>query len=365
MHHLLRRGALVAATAVSALTAGLLAAPAAHAADPTAGATADWLTTQLTSGVVHNDEWDYDDYGLTIDVALALQAVDAHDPTLAEIDTALRGHVADYTGYAPEVYAGATAKLAVFVQSVGADPTTYGGTDLVKQLNKRVSTKTAIKGRLQDKSQYGDYANVVGQAFAVRALKTAGTGKAGAALGFLLKQQCSEGYFRLNFKKSTTSRKQSCNAGNPATLSAPDTDATAVAVLQLQATKGKNLKTKKAIAKAVRWLKSTQKKHGAFGGGASTEAPNTNSTGLAGWALGVTGSCGAAQDAAEWVAKWQVLEDAAPLTGELGAVAYDKAGWTAGQADGITDGTRDQWRRASAQAAPALTNLAVADCRAR
>ncbi len=365
MHHLVRRGALAAATAVTALTAGLLTAPAAHAADPSATLTADWLTTQLTSGLIHNDEWDYDDYGLSIDVALALQAVDAADPTLAEVDTALQGHVADYTGHAPEVYAGATAKLAVFAQSVGADPTTYGGTDLVRQLNKRASTKTVIRGRIQDKSQYGDYANVIGQAFAARALKTAGTGKADEVLGFLLKQQCREGYFRLNFKKSTTSRKQGCNAGNPATPSAPDTDATAVAVLQLQATTGKNLKTKKAIAKAGRWLKSTQKKFGAFGGGTTTEGPNTNSTGLAGWALGASGSCGAAQDAAEWVSKWQVLDDAEPLLGEVGAVAYDKAGWSAAQTDGITVGTRDQWRRASAQAAPALTHLVLADCRGR
>ncbi len=364
MHHLLRRGALAAAAAVTALTAGLLTAPAAHAVSPKATLTADWLTAQLTSGVVYNDEWEYDDYGLTIDVAFALQAVDPADATLAEIDTALQGGVAAYTTYASDIYAGPTAKLAVFAQSIGGDPTTYGGTDLVTQLNRRVSLKPVIKGRLEDKGS-ADYANVLGQAFAARALKTAGTGRANAAVRFLLKQQCSEGYFRLNFAKSKRWTKQGCDAGNPAAISAPDTDATAVAVLQLQAMPGKTAKTRKAVSKAVRWLKAAQKKNGAFGGGTSTEGANTNSTGLAGWALGVRNACTKARDAARWVAKWQVLDDTAPLAGEVGGVAYDRAGWTAAQSDGITTGTRDQWRRASAQAAPALANLMVADCKAR
>ena len=366
MHRILRRTALIAA---STLAAGLLTSPAAHAADPSPGLAADWLELQLTDGLVESAQFPgfYDD-GLTIDVAFGLQASRAaKGAAIDAIDTALQSRVGDYTGAAPEAYAGATAKLAVFVQSLGGDATAYGSdsTNLVLKLNRRVSTKTAIKGRIQDKSQYGDYANVIGQAFAVRALKTAGTGKADAALGFLLKQQCRDGHFRLNFAASTTTTKQGCNAGNPETVSAPDTDTTAVAVIQLQALKGKNLKTKRAITKAVAWLKAHQKSNGAFGGGTTTEGSNTNSTGLAGWALGVAHSCGAAQDAAEWVARWQVLDDAGPLTGELGAVAYDRPGFNvAAQTDGITDATRDQWRRATAQATPALANLVLADCKA-
>ena len=44
-----------------------------------------------------------------------------------------------------------------------------------------------------------------------------------------------------------------------------------------------------------------QRADGSFGGGPTTEAPNTNSTGLAAWALGLTGQAAAAERAASWV----------------------------------------------------------------
>ena len=52
-----------------------------------------------------------------------------------------------------------------------------------------------------------------------------------------------------------------------------------------------------------------------------------------------------------------------PLAGETGAVAYDRPGYRAGKRNGIDDGERDQWRRATAQAGPGLTYLAVKKCR--
>ena len=52
----------------------------------------------------------------------------------------------------------------------------------------------------------------------------------------------------------------------------------------------------------------------------------------------------------------------APLDGEVGAIAYDRAGYDGGEAGGIDDTERDQWRRTSAQAGPALGFLRVADC---
>ena len=42
------------------------------------------------------------------------------------------------------------------------------------------------------------------------------------------------------------------------------------------------------------------------------------------------------------------------LTGETGAIAYDAAAFETGRTEGITEGTADQWRRASAQALPVL-----------
>ena len=42
------------------------------------------------------------------------------------------------------------------------------------------------------------------------------------------------------------------------------------------------------------------------------------------------------------------------LSDDQGAIAYDTAALAAGRSDGITVGLQDQWRRASAQALPAL-----------
>ena len=116
---------------------------------------------------------------------------------------------------------------------------------------------------------------------------------------------------------------------------------------------------READEQAVKWLGKHQRANGGFGGGPTTSATNANSTGLAGWAFLVTGRCTPEHDASVWVRKRQVRPDVAgtPLAGEVGAIAYDHAALKAAQLDGITRATRDQWRRATAQAAPVLQAL--------
>ena len=195
--------------------------------------------------------------------------------------------------------------------------------------------------------------------------RVAGASKAGAATTYLLKQQCAAGFFRLNFA-APTATKQGCDAG-AATTSAPDTDVTALAVLNLQALPRKSKVVRAAIADATGWLKRTQKRDGSFGGGPATKGSNTNSTGLAGWALGTAGACTRASKAAAWVRDLQVRGTVAgtPFAGQKGAIAYNAAAYRAGQRDGITVQSQDQWRRATAQAAPALANLRTSACTAR
>ena len=114
---------------------------------------------------------------------------------------------------------------------------------------------------------------------------------------------------------------------------------------------------KTAVKKAVAWLVDKQGANGSFGGGTSTETANTNSTGLAGWALAEAGKTKQAGMAAVWVRTFQVGR-ANPCSGSLakqvGAVAYDVDGYEAGWTKGITKKSSDQWRRASAQALPVL-----------
>ncbi len=375
MSHLLRRGAVL--TVASALAASTLIGPAqasyqaSSQADPSRSQLASgWLTRQLSDGIVHNGQFDFDDIGLTIDVAFGLDALGGNKTTVKAIRAAVAADVGGYisgdaTGDPGSTYAGATAKSLVLAQLTGGKGLSFGGVDLVARLESVVAGGAPIAGRIEDVSGFGDFANTLGQAYAVRGLTVAGSDQAPAALGYLLQQQCAEGYFRLNFTADKAAADQTCDGGDDATTSAPDTDATAVAVIALEALASDDPAVKQAIRDGIAWLKGSQRDNGSFGGGTSTEAPNANSTGLAAWALAGNGSCGAAVDAAQWVKRMQVVKPAAgsPLKRQVGAIAYNGAALKAGRSDGIPSPKKDQWRRASAQAAPAMDLLTPAACR--
>ncbi len=349
-----RAGSGVVATALvlSVIGAGgaAQAAPADHAAN--------WLSHQLTNGLIHNDQFDFDDYGLSIDTAFALTAVGGHRTDVRQIRNALAPHVDSYTTGvdfgSSAVFAGAVAKLLVLTEVTNADPRSFGGVNLVKRLNGLVVTSGPARGRIHDVADPAngitDNANTIGQILAVRGLTAAKSSQAGKARRFLLEQQCRQGYFRLNFSKPRSSH-QSCGPKSPA-----DPDTTSYAVVQLWKTSKGNARLRGALKHAVAWLQTQQRRSGAFSGGTSTATPNTNSTGLAGWALGLTRHCSAAKAAAAWVATYQVgpQPSGSKLAGQRGAIAYDRAALRAGLKDGITTQSQDQWRRATSQAAPAL-----------
>jgi hypothetical protein len=369
-------GRLCALGAVSTLTiAGLATGLATAPADavtldsrPTSIG-AGWLEGQLTGGLLHYPDTGfgaYDDYGLSIDAGLSLDAIGGHGTAVTAIRAAVAGAVNHYItgenfGDAGSTYAGAVAKSAAFAQASGGSATSFGGVNLITRLEAQVSTTSPNVGRLSDTSSFGDFANTLGQAFAANALSAAGSGKAGSVVDFLLEQQCSAGFFRLSFS-ATGAVDQSCDAAGTAT---PDTDATAMAILQLSRIASPTQAVIDAIDHAELWLLDAQRADGSFGGGASTEAPNTNSTGLAGWALGELGDDTAATNAAVWVRAHQADEATAcadALSDETGALGYDDAAVAAGRTDGITSATLDQWRRATAptlavlQWAPASTS---------
>jgi hypothetical protein len=319
---------------------------------------------QLTHGLVHNTQFNSDDYGLTADTALALKKLGASDKSLKKTRKALAAHVNDWVrgGTTTDLYAGSVAKAAVTADALGANPKRFGGDNLVKLLQHAVVKTGAAKGRIHDTSAYGDYANTFGQALAAQALSAEAPKKAKPVVNYLLKQQCSAGYFRLSFADPTA--PQTCDAGNPATTSVADPDATSSALVSLQALPKQTAKVRKAEKKAAHWLVKHQAKNGSFVGGTSTAAPNTNSTGLAAAALAGAGKCVQARKAATWVAKLQVSKKQAKgaLASAKGAIAYDKAGFAAAKSAGITSQSQDQWRRATSQAAPALRYLHAGHC---
>lgn len=339
--------------------AGLAAAVALTTAVPAQAADADhrpvrqgsrWLAHQLTDGLVHNAQYDFDDYGLTIDTALALRDVGRRAADVRSARTAVAANIGSYIGSGGEEYANATAKALVFALRTGASPRHFGGVDLVG----RLVALTGSDGRIADHSAYGDYANVLGQAYAARGLTATHAAPARKATRFLLQQQCSAGFFRLYFAPAGSPR--SCDDGRAAGLSSPDTDATAVAVQMLLPQQGRPV-VRRALARAERWLLRHQRHDGSFVGGVDTATPNSNSTGLAGAALGLLGDTAAAARSAYWVRRQQVHEAGSCTTAlhdQRGAIAYDPAAYRAAESAGIGTADVDQWRRASAQAMPAL-----------
>jgi hypothetical protein len=316
---------------------------------------AAWATSQLTNDLltVRFGGTDFPDYGLSADLAISLAEVGGHGATVTAISNAVAADIETYVGDGTvESYAGALGKAAVLAEAAGADPASYGGVDLVARLEGRVGTSGATAGRIADASAFGDFANVIGQAYAVQALDEAGSSLTGSATDFLLEQQCAAGWFRLDFSDPGDA-DQSCDGDSGAM---PDTDVTAFAVLLLR-TQAADPDVSAALASAVTWMQSSQKADGSFGGGTSTEAANANSTGLAGWALGERGATVDAEQAATWLRQHQLANAGTCLpyaAADRGALAYNDAARSAAAAHALTPDTRDQYVRATAQALPAL-----------
>ena len=372
MHHFTRTAAVALSTA--ALSAGVLAAPPATAEPSTAlraaqaaGGTdstpstiaAEWMAGELTNGLITTPSGP--DFGLTIDTGMALSTVPGQGATVTAITNALEPRIADYVGDGTkESYAGALAKAASFARTAKKNPTSYGGVNLITRLEERTAdvpadpTKepqaAAVAGRIFDKSEFGNYANVVGQAYAVRALSLARSAEAGAARDFLLKQQCASGYFRLDFDKANVPN-QTCTEGVAG--SEADPDATSLAVINLIESGDNTQAVKDALAKAGAWLAARQRNSGAIRGAGGTAQINTNSTALGGYAMGLLKNRDAALKAASWVRKNQPVDKykcRTALTKDTGAVAYRKDRVKASSTSGIPAEARGEWRRATAQA---------------
>ena len=352
-----RAAALVVAPALATLA--LVAVPSqATAAEPSSsGSAATWLNAQLTSGIVYNDEFKFDDLGLSADVALGLNGLGGHDATVSAIAAAIepRAHDEWYTSTYEGVttlYAGSLAKAAVLAQAAKSDATDFGGHNLITDLAATVSATGATAGRVQDdNNDFGD-TNTFGQAYAAQALDAAGNAATTPVTTFLLKQQCAPGWFRLDFAKRDAA-DQTC-AGDA--TSVPDTDATAIAVVAL-ASQADDAAVASKLALAKSWLQSAQKTDGSFGGGPTTEGPNANSTGLAGTALAALGDTAGAKKAALWVRAHQAVNAGtcgSYAAADAGSIAYDDAALTALATTPIAAGTRDKARRATAQALPVL-----------
>lgn len=377
MSHVSRLGALVAASALTVTGITLVASPAQAVPDTRAvGQGATWLTDQLTDGLIHNPNFGgFDDFGLSIDVALALDEIGgaANDTTVKTVGKAIRNNYYSYTTGAdyfdgPEIYAGAQGKALVLAQIAGTTPTSYQATVLA-DLEKQVAGAGILLGRIENSNETvypppnfdpvpGDSANSFGQAFATRALITAGSEEADEALAFLLDQQCADGGFREKFD-AKDDVSQGCDPADTATFG-DRIGATATTVLNLSAVPATTDITN-ALAAARAWLQTQDNADGSFG----ADGGNANSTGIAARAIGASPEATAA---AAWLRDLQIDDTDActKAANALGAIAFTTAALADARANGIPttaveNGKQDSVRRASAQAVPALAFLEAPD----
>jgi hypothetical protein len=348
------------ALSISALPADAAAPTALRAGDHAKGELAsDWQASQLTKGVIHNGEFDFDDWGLTVDTAFALAAVGNRPKALAQTTRAITKNYFDsYATFAGDSFAGAMAKSLLVAKVLGKDPRNFGGHNVRAELVDLVAPAGAgfEAGRVRD-SGATDRSNTFAQAYAVLGLSRSGNVRQ-SIVDYLLKQQCAAGFFRLT---------EIANEGCDQSGSRADVDATALGVQALAAAEraGADVPAR-ATRKAGRWLVSVQRDNGSFSGGTSTPGPNTNSTGLAAQALKLAGKDRARDAAADYVASLQLTEKKA--TGrarkDIGAIAYNREALRNALDNGIQVKERDQFRRATAQAIFALVTKTLDKLRA-
>ncbi|GAA5123302.1 hypothetical protein GCM10023339_42960 [Alloalcanivorax gelatiniphagus] len=361
---------LISGLAAVAIAATTLAAPPAGAAAPTdpagvravsAGAT--WLEAQLTDGIVRGeyDGFVYDDFGLSADIAFALDAVGGHDATVAKIADAVAPKVTQWYDLAPTVYTGSAAKAIVLAQVAGKDAADFGGTDLQAVVEDNVATAAPIIGRVENVGETSwpsddptDSLNVISQSWAARGLAGQNSDLADEVMSFLLQQQCDDGSFRASLTPDKNAPEQGCAAAQVG-----EVDTTALAVINILETPGSSLAAKGSAHLAASWLRTQQAADGSFSAG--DLGANANTTGLAGWALAAAGHGAAATRAAAWLRGLQVADlgsCSTTLAAANGAIAYKAADLAAARAAGtIPVPLQDGFRRASAQALPALAHV--------
>ena len=350
MRSLPRRLETAVATLVLVLAFVVPVGPARVATDRTAAAL-DWLSDELAANghqLGFKGAPGFTDWGLTIDFVLALAGGGRGGAaeTTATTDNVL-AHASSYiTGdMAGELYAGPTAKLLYMAEVQGRPTSNVAGMNLETALRGRMTTSGNQTGRFTDQSQFGDFSNGFGQAFAVLALARTSGGVPSEALSFLLAQQCPAGGFRLFYDANAT-----CGTDAEA-----DPDATG---LTLQALAGQS-GTSTAISKAATWLLGHQDMSGAFSGAGPTAGLNANSTGIIAQGLRAVGQTAAANKAGTWIQSLQLTDtNAGAAAADIGAIAYDVGQRDDATANGLPT-ERDPFRRATSQGALALPQVVL------
>jgi len=312
------------------------APPSAAQGSPDAGWAAAWIASQLaaTGDVALGGA--SPDWGLTLDAIFALASSGVGADQLMATAQKVYASGTAYIGPQADVST-AWAKIAKTVlglEVAGLDPAAFpveGGTRNLLADLRSVMNADGSFGRSGTDS-------VFSHPLAMLALARTSGGVPAQATAWMTRQQCTD----------PSSANQGSYGWSP-DCSAPDVDSTAMVV---QALRSASVPADDpAIATSEQWLASQQD---ATGGFSSFGVANANSTGLAAQALQTNTE--AAADAAGFIGALQVTcealgtGDASVAPTDLGAIAYDRAGFDSALTDGLQPGTAAQFLRASVQA---------------
>jgi hypothetical protein len=345
------RSRLLCAGLATALAAGLLGFTSADAAPPGKRAVlaADWIDSQVTRNRIHNNEFDFDDWGLTLDAYLALVATPRHLDTAEGMITATSRHAREYVQVGGAFFAGPSAKMLLARRVAGLDPIVNVGGERVN-LRGRLLTMVNPRGRVRDEGD-SDFSSTLTQSLAVLAFARSGKAPQ-AVVDYLLRQRCRQGFFRERLGSRTCSR-----AGGQ-----PFVDSTAFAVQALVRARSDGAHLPRgALRETGAWLVSVQNDDGSWSAPGTEQDANSNSTGLAAQALAALKATPrrerAIDAAARFVRGLQITParaDGGPAADDVGAIARTSAELEGALETGITASTRDSFRRATAQAQLAL-----------
>jgi hypothetical protein len=268
--HLLVRAAL----GVSLVTAIVAAPSTAFAANPSSGApptvpqvasaTAGgaWLESQFNSSgyIPVSGSPDQADLSATANAVLALASVGDDAVALNGLNYLSQNVDAYVVDQNNSDLPGSLALLILDTHALGADPTSFGGTNLVARLLATQQTSGTYAGMFGTDAQFDNYAaGGFIQGLALSGLAAAGivgTTQATGAVDWLLAEQCPNGGW--NFSDNSD---DAC-AGDPADYAGPDTNSTSQAIQGLSAEGGL---TAEATSLADKFVKSSQNSDGGWG----------------------------------------------------------------------------------------------------
>ncbi|MDQ3628903.1 MAG: hypothetical protein M3419_08870 [Actinomycetota bacterium] len=343
------------AASLAALTLGLSLAPAAGAAPsdqrstPRSALATDWQADELTNGAMVNEQFDFVDYGLTIDTLFSLAADGRKLRYINRIGTRLERNADAYTTFDGTRFAGASAKLLVAAKVLREPVRDFGGRNSRLDVLRLVAGERAgsEEGRIRDSSARGggsDFSNNIGQSLGVIGLSRTG-GVPKPVVTYLLRQQCSDGGFR----QDPVIGRSCVRSGGSSNV---DTTALALQALVTAKEKGGVRVRAERLVRATRYLARQQKDNGSFTLGRAQGPSNANSTGLAAQALKVAGRPCLAEAARPWMRTLQIVRGKAgdgPARRDLGAIAFTRRALSVALVTGVTTATRDEFRRATAQ----------------